>query len=266
MIPLDANGPQEGVAGRFNPIRSMLACGTDWAAGAQTKLGMPSDFGYADDIVTMPLPGVPTHWDGLGHVFHAGRMYNDRRAERVTARGALDNGIQHLAGRVATRGVLLDVPRSRGVDGLGPGEGIGAAELEAIADAQGMEVGPGDALLVRTGYMARFLAAGSWSGYTVGDCPGLSIGTVKWLRERDVAAVATDTFRVEVVPFELPGVRSPFHLLAIVHMGLLLGEIFDLEALTTACAKHSTHEFLSVAGPLPFTHAVGAPVNPYAIL
>jgi kynurenine formamidase len=264
-IPFDAHGPQEGVAGRFNPIRTMLACGTDWAAGAQTGPEMPPDFGYADDVIFMPLQ-CATHWDGLGHVFHDGRMYNGRPATLVTARGAEQNGIEHLAGRVATRGVLLDVARWRGVDSLEPGQAVSGDELQDIADAARVNVGPGDALLIRTGYMSRFLAAGDWHGYTLGTCPGLSYEAVRWLRDRDVAAVASDTFRVEVVPFELDGVRSPFHLLAIVHMGLLLGEIFQLEALADACARQRTHEFLFVAGPLPFTHAVGGPVNPYAIL
>jgi kynurenine formamidase len=264
-IPFDAHGPQEGVAGRFNPIRTMLACGTDWAAGAQTGPEMPPEFGYADDVVSMPLQ-CATHWDGLAHVFHEGQMYNGRAATLVTAQGAQENGIEHLAGRVATRGVLLDVPRWRGVDGMEPGEAVRGDELQDIADAQGVAVGPGDALLIRTGYMSRFIAEGDWHGYTVGTCPGLSYEATWWLRDHDVAAVASDTFRVEVVPFELDGVRSPFHLLAIVHMGLLLGEIFQLDALAEACARYRTYEFLFVAGPLPFTHAVGAPVNPYAIL
>lgn len=264
-IPFDTHGPQEGVAGRFNPIRTMLACGTDWAAGAQAGPEMPPEFGYADDIVSMPLQ-CATHWDALSHVFHKGQMYNGRLAIEVTAHGALKNGIEHLAGRVATRGVLLDVARWRGVASLDPGDAVSGDELQNVADDQGVNVAPGDALLIRTGYMSRFVAAGDWHGYTVGDCPGLSYRAVDWLRDRDVAAVGADTFRVEVVPFGLDRVRSPFHLLAIVHMGLLLGEMFQLDQLAEVCARHRTYEFFFTAGPLPFTHAVGAPVNPYAIL
>jgi kynurenine formamidase len=264
-IPLDASGPQFGTAGRFNPIRTMLASGADAATGAQGPPEFAPGFGYADDIVTMPLQ-CATHWDGLGHVFHDGRMYNNRPASLVTSRGAQLNGVENLSSRIVTRGVLLDVARHRDVSALPGGEAITADELDRVAAAQGVEIEAGDALLVRTGFMSTYVARQDWRGYTDDDCPGLSYTAVEWLREKDVAAVASDTFRVEVKPFELPDVRSPFHLLAIVHMGLLLGEIFDLDGLTSSCEALGTWEFLFVALPLPFTGAVGSPVNPCAIL
>jgi hypothetical protein len=49
-------------------------------------------------------------------------------------------------------------------------------------------------------------------------------------------------------------------------MGLLLGEIFDLEALAKACARNRRYEFLFTAPPLPITGGVGSPINPLAIL
>ncbi len=264
-LPLDSSGPQFGTAGRFNPIRTMLASGTDVQSDAEKPPDMPAEFGYADDIVTMPLQ-CATHWDGLGHVFHEKRMYNNRPASLVTSRGAERNGVHHLSGRVASRGILLDLPRLRGVPALAPGDAVESDELEKAAAAAGVQVEPGDILLVRTGFMSTYLAKKDWRGYTDDDCPGLSYRTAEWLRERDVAAVATDTFRVEVKPFGLEGVRSPLHILALVHMGLLLGELFYLEELAEACAVTSTWEFFFVAPPLPFTRAVGTPTNPYAIL
>jgi hypothetical protein len=48
-------------------------------------------------------------------------------------------------------------------------------------------------------------------------------------------------------------------------MGLLVGEMWDLDALAEDCAGSGVYEFLLVAGPLPVTGAVGAPVNPRAI-
>lgn len=48
-------------------------------------------------------------------------------------------------------------------------------------------------------------------------------------------------------------------------MGLLIGEIFDLDSLAEDCAEDGVYEFLFSAAPLPFTAAVGSPVNPMAI-
>ncbi len=48
-------------------------------------------------------------------------------------------------------------------------------------------------------------------------------------------------------------------------MGLLIGEMFDLESLADDCAQDGKYEFFFCAPPLPFTKAVGSPVNPMAI-
>lgn len=259
-IPLSGSGPMDSRSrlARFNPIRSMLLTGTD--------LGVyPPEFSYADDIVTMPLQ-CATHWDALAHVFHRGVMYNGHPASLVSSAGAQVNGIEHLSGRLVSRGILLDIPRFRGVDRVEPEEPIFSDELEAIALSHGIEVGAGDVLLVRTGSMAKYLQRGDWTGYVLENSPGLSHTTVRWLRGRDVAAVASDTRAVEVLPSDLIGTPVAFHILAIVHMGLLLGEMFNLEELAEACAELQRWEFLLVAQPLPFANAVGGPVNPSAIL
>ena len=83
------------------------------------------------------------------------------------------------------------------------------------------------------------------------------VGGIEW--------IATDTFVAEVLPNETIDVSLPIHVIAIVHMGLTIGEIFDLEALATDCAKDGRYEFLLSAAPIPFTGAVGSPVNPIAI-
>jgi kynurenine formamidase len=258
-LVLDERGPQTGAWGRVNPVRTMLVAG-------DTLDDPPPQFAYADDEVAMQLQ-ASTHWDGLGHVFHGGRMYGGRPASLVTADGATANGIEHLRDRVVARGVLVDVPRRRGVESLEPGEAIGPEEIEETTRATGVDVGPGDALLVRTGAMKAHLESGSWDGYqATPEKAGVSYRVAEWLRERDVAALATDTYSAEVMPTELSGARSPFHLLAVAHMGLLLGEMFQLEELGRRCAELGRWEFLFVAVPIPFARAVGSPVNPVAIL
>ena len=104
-----------------------------------------------------------------------------------------------------------------------------------------------------------------WGAYAGGPAPGLALDAAPWIHERDLAAVASDTWGLEVLPNETPDVFQPMHIILIVHMGLLVGEIFDLEALAEDCAADGRYEFLFAAPPLPITGGVGSPVNPLAI-
>ncbi|MPZ24318.1 MAG: cyclase family protein [Dehalococcoidia bacterium] len=264
-MPFDASGPQTGRFGRINPVRQMLATGTDHAEGRQLFEGkpFPHGFGYADDTLFMPIQ-CGTQWDGLSHIFHDGKMWNGYEASDVTAAGASRNGIEKLKESLTGRGVLLDVARYKGVDCLDRGYGITIEDLDGTARKQGVEVREGDILLVRTGELGRCQVEG-WDGFAGGDAPGVSFYTAPWIHERKIAALATDTWGVEVRPNELPNSFQPLHIVALVNGGLLLGEMFALDELAEACAEDGTYEFLLVAPPLPLTGAVGSPLNPVAI-
>jgi hypothetical protein len=68
-----------------------------------------------------------------------------------------------------------------------------------------------------------------------------------------------------VRPNEFPVAFQPLHQIAIPNIGLLIGEMWDLDALAADCASDGVYEFLLVAPPLPVTGAVGSPVNPIAL-
>jgi kynurenine formamidase len=261
-LPFDQNGPQSGLAGRHNPIHTMLADGGDALAGAQDFL--PGGFNYADDTVTMPLQ-CGTQWDALAHVFYDGRMYNDRDIKLVTSSGAKANSIDRIRDAVVGRGVLLDLPRHVRLDWLDDGTRVRPQDLDACAEDQGVAIESGDILLVRTGMMTRCLQQKSWEGYCGGDAPGLSIHCARWLYEREIAAIATDTWGVEVRPNETPDCFQPLHMISLRNTGLLFGEIFFLDDLAQACREDGNYEFLFTAPPLPITGAVGSPINPLAI-
>lgn len=261
-LPYDKDGPQTGRYGRNNPQHLMLMTGSDWDTEAQAGLDVVR---YADDAIFMPLQ-CGTQWDALSHIFHNGQMYNGYSADLVTSLGAARNGIEVAAARVVGRGVLLDVAAYRGVEWLEPGEGIGGRELEACADHEGLDVREGDIVLVRTGQLARVRATGHWGDYAGGPAPGLSLSSAEFLCDRRVAAVATDTWGMEVLPNETPDCFQPLHIVLIVNVGMLVGEMFDLDGLASECASQARWEFLFVASPLPFTGAVGSPLNPTAIL
>ena len=70
-----------------------------------------------------------------------------------------------------------------------------------------------------------------------GDAPGLGLQSVEWIGDNQLAAVATDTWGLEVRPNETADTAQPLHIILIVHMGLWLGEIFDFEPLAADCAR-----------------------------
>ncbi|MGW7051119.1 cyclase family protein [Streptomyces sp. NPDC054887] len=258
----DINGPQKGWRRRTNPVHTMLDTGTDAALGNQ---GLPHGIGGADDVIAMPLQ-CSTQWDGLGHIFDHGMAWNGRPAEQVvTSDGDQITGIEHMAAHVAGRAVLLDIGRTAGTAGeLPDGFAITEEHLTAAAEAHGVTVGRGDIVLVRTGQLARVRRDG-WGDYAGGAAPGLSFTTAPWLHAGEIAAIATDTWGFEVRPNEFDHAFQPLHQVVIPHIGLLIGEMWDLEALAEDCAADGVYEFWLTAAPLPITGAVGSPVNPVAV-
>lgn len=256
-MPFDQNGPQVGsIPGRANPLRTMVAINTPY-------LGDPANFCASDDVVTMGLQ-ASTHWDALSHVSYGGFMWNGVPASAVTAAAGATKLGMHSVRSVTSRGILLDVARAVGVDRLAPGHGITPEQLDAAADLAAVAIEPGDIVLVRTG-QARLLRDRKRTEYTTGDQPGLTTACCRWFKDRDVAAVATDTVALEVYPGEDPAALFPVHLLHLVDIGLFQGQNFALEDLAADCAEDGGYSFLLEASPIPFTGAVGAPVNPVAI-
>src|SRR5437868_3706096 len=141
-------------------------------------------------------------------------------AARLVRRGAKSNGIDKVASGVAARGVLLDMPRAKGVKWLEPGYAISADDLDAAVAAQRVTIRSGDALLVRTGHMTLCKDRGGWGSYAGGDAPGLSFHTADWIYQHQIAAVASDTWGMEVRPNEIADSFQPLHQVCIPNMGL----------------------------------------------
>jgi kynurenine formamidase len=260
-IEFNKDGPRNGERGRANPIHTMLDLGKEMPGSTQ-------GYGDAESLLFMPLR-AGTHWDGLGHIFDHDTGWNGRPRDAViTGAGDVVTGVERQAGRFVSRGVLLDVGRVLGNGELADGFAITEEHLTATGNAQGVTVGRGDIVLIRTGQLARCRRRGSWDGYAHGPspAPGLSFGTLGWLHGTEIAAIAADTCSLEVRPPEFPEpCVAPLHQIAIPNMGLFIGEMFDTDALAEDCAADGVYEFLLVATGLPVTGGVGAPVNPVAI-
>jgi kynurenine formamidase len=250
---LGSGGPQIGLGGRINPVHLMSMTG---------QTSFPDGGGFADDFIFMPLQ-CATQWDGLAHVFYDEQCFNGVPASSITARGAEKLAIDKLARAVIGRGVLLDVARLHGVDCLPSDHGIGPDDLDAAEARQGVHVGPGDIMLVRTGWTTKFVPSAPEA--FMGPEPGLTLDACRWLRARDVAALACDNWAVELYPSADPDARMPVHYVLIRDMGMTLGEMFDLEALAEDCARDGVYELLLCAPALKVAHGVGTPLNPLAV-
>jgi len=262
-INFDRAGPQRSypLTSRFNPLHLMLRTGTDVVAGVQTTRAF---IRTTDDVVIMPTQAA-THWDALSHVFYEGKMWNGYDASLVASDGAVKNGIERLRGKLAGRGVLLDIARYKKKSWLESGYEITPEDLDGCLSHEKTNAEVGDFLLIRTGQMQQVIERGRWDDYAGGDAPGLGIETAEWLHSMQVAAVASDTWGVEVRPNATPDCDLPWHTIVIPNMGLLVGEQFQLEELAEDCHNDQVYEFMFTAPPLPFTGAVGSPINPYAI-
>jgi kynurenine formamidase len=142
---------------------------------------------------------------------------------------------------------------------------IGVEDLDAAASRQGdVEVGPGDIVLFRTGYRKKFVAERSAASFMRGE-PGLSLACCEWLAERDVAAVGSDNWAIEVLPGESPDSVFDVHMVLIRDLGMSLAELLDFEDLTADCYADGVWDFFFVAPPLKITAGLGSPINPLAI-
>jgi kynurenine formamidase len=214
----------------------------------------------ADHLALEPHSPAVTHLDALSHVAYEGEMYNGHSVSELTPRGARALGIGVAASGIVTRGVLLDIPRLRGTGWLEPGEAVHAAELEAAERAAGVEVGAGDALLVRTGRHARQAALGAWDVRR--SAAGLHPDTLPWLHARAVAVLGGDC-GIDAVPAPVEGVHGiPMHIGALRALGMPLLHHCELEAL----AEAQRAAFLLVVAPLALPRATASPVNPVAVL
>jgi len=211
--------------------------------------------GGAEDILMMHTHGT-THIDALCHVFRDGQMYNGySAAEMISSAGAERNSIFNVD-VIATRGVLLDMPKYHGVEHLAAGHEITPREVEAAAAAQGVAIGSGDAVLIRTGFMqvwkrdeAEFDRAQ----------PGVNHATALWAGEREVALLGADNSAVEIFP---TAAHLPVHQEFIRDQGGYLLELLNLDEL----AQNQVYEFMFVVAPLRIDRGLGSPINPIALV
>jgi len=222
---------------------------------------------FAMDFLGMDFHGdCHTHIDALCHIAYDGLLYGGRPASTVTSRGAQIMTMADIADGVVSRGVLLDIPRLRGVPYLEPGEAVTRAELEEAERVQGVRLEEGDIFVFRTGHHRRRRELGAWdNGYSGEGKAGLHVDTIPWMHERKIAAFFPDGDG-ETVPSVVDGMLYPIHPLQVVAMGMQVSDSLNLEEIADACEQEGRWEFMAIAQPLRLPGGTGSPFNPTAIL
>ncbi len=221
---------------------------------------------FATDFLGMQFHGdCHTHIDALCHIAYKGQLYNGRAADLVTARGALGYDITAYAHGIVGRGVLIDMPRLRGVKWLEPGEAVTREEIEAAEAAVGVRLEEGDIMVFRTGHHRRRLELGPWDvGYTGQGRAGLDPYSLTLLHERKVAVFLPDGDG-ETVPGPMKEIQYPIHPLQMAAMGMVIADSLQFEELAQVCEEEKRWEFMVVIAPLRLPRATGSPFNPIAV-
>jgi kynurenine formamidase len=218
-----------------------------------------ADGGSAANEIIVTGGHVGTHVDALSHVSHDGLMYGGVDAAQAQVGGSFQElGAEHTPAFLC-RGVLLDVAATLGVSVLAPGQGVGAAELEAALERSGTDLRPGDVALVRTGWAQHFGDAERYLSRADG-VPGVTPDGGRWLADAGVSASGSDTTAFEQI---LPGAGHsvlPVHRVLLVENGI---HIIEHMALEEASAAGLT-AFTFVMAPLRIVGGTGSPVRPLA--
>lgn len=217
-----------------------------------------------DGLLIQPHGQLVTHLDAPCHTVLDGTLFNGVPLTEAHRNGRwVSGGVDLASSGIATRGVLLDVPRAQGRRWLDDTDAVMPADLDRAADAQGVQVRSGDCLLVRTGYRGRALyALREGADYRR---PGIQAACLPWLRAADVSVLATDV-PTDCFPHGYEELGFPVHTVGMWAIGLWLVDNCYLEELAERCAESGRWEFLLTVAPLVLPGGTASPVNPVAVL
>ena len=225
---------------------------------------LPAGLAFATDRLEMNVHGnADTHLDALCHVMYDGHLYNGVPADTVTPVGAVELSVEVAKDGITGRGVLLDIPRLRGVPWLEPGDHVTADDLIAAEHAQQVQVRRGDLLFVRVGHRLRRSQLGPWDAAS--QRAGLHPAAMEFVAERQVAVLGSDSNN-DTTASLAEGVDYPVHVLAVHAMGVHLLDYLQFEDLVPLCQEAGRWSFFCVIAPLRLAGGTGSPVNPIAIL
>src|SRR2546425_2593158 len=208
--------------------------------------------------------GSYTHLDALCHIAYNHRLFNGYVLKDTvnTSDGCTKDSVMTMKDGIVTRAVLVDIPRLRGVRYLEPGTRVTRAEVEAWEKRANIRIGPGDAVLLRTGRWAR--PEQSSTPGSAGSA-GWDVWGVPLFKERDIAVLGSDHAQEVANNIEPPVDRltvTAIHKAVGNAMGVAILDNLDLEQAAEAAARLNRWEFMLVVAPLRVPNGSGSPVNP----
>ena len=211
-----------------------------------------------EEIVTTELGQVGTQFDALNHQGIGDLLYNCFKSDEISTRNGFTKLGVEKVGAIFTRGVLIDVAAFKGVETLAIDYEITVEDLQEAMKKQGVSIGQGDAVLIRTGWG---LLWGKDNAKFVSGQPGIGAPAAEWLAKQNIVLIGSDNFGIEVFPNPDKQIRLPVHAIALVVNGIFLLENMELEAL----AKDKAYEFALIVEPLKIKGGTGSTVAPIAV-
>lgn len=231
-----------------------------------------------EDVYDDFYPQASSQWDALAHIKHPIHgFYNGCSPEQITGKPGSRNGIEHWARRgIAGRFVLADLARWRDRAGRpirhGQSDPVSVSEIDECLLAQGVELEPGDVLLLRFGWVPWYEQSNERTRRELArtdlfHCPGLAneVRTAEWIWDHQLAAVGGDNPALEVMPFDESRADGFLHYRLIPLLGLAVAEMLFLEGLADDCAADGVYDGLIVSAPMNKTGGSGSPANAVAI-
>jgi kynurenine formamidase len=210
---------------------------------------------------------VGTQIDGLGHITRSvdNTWYNGFKESEDGHDFGIRKADADSIPPIVAKAVLIDVADWKGVDALPSNFPIGPKELEGALKKQGMDVEPGDIVLIRTGTLRFWGKSGAdHTKIAEHDSAGITLEGAKWLVEQKGAVmIGSDTSGLEVANDpKRPGEQVVVHEYLLVDQGVHIGEFHMLEGLAAA----KVHRFTYVAMTNRIKGAVaGFAMRPIAI-
>ena len=202
-----------------------------------------------------------THIDALNHItcgpddhWHGGYPYTSNMGDFGPLNAEASSMPPFLC-----RGILVDIPKYKGVDILEGQYLVTREDVEGALRAQHTEVKSGDAVIVRTGYMRAWGVDSALAARHHGS--GIGHDVALYLAEKGVVLVGGDNESLECNPSPDPKNPHPVHIELLIERGIHILELAHVEDLS----RDEVFEFLFVCLPLRIKGATGSMVRPIAV-
>ena len=239
---------------RVNCIHFMRWDGGDFAAGSIRvgQLGICA----SDDYLLLGGHST-THIDALCHMWYEDHLYNGFSANTLRSSGAKYCGVDKLQW-IITRGIMLDIPQYKNLEHLEAGYVITPEDLEGCMKKQGVALRPGDALLVRTGWLKTYFDnPGEWEKSQ----PGIGLESVPLITENQISVVGADNAAFEAYSHDNMADFMAVHGKLLRDYGTPIIEMLVLDEL----ARDQVYQFQFLVAPLIITGGTASAVNPLAL-